>query len=744
MKQNALNKKSNFLKIAQLGIGQKIYVVMALLVGIALTMAVSTYMLISEITITTQRLAQHDLPQMINSGSLDRESAALALNARFLVHAETKEDVEKIIATISKILSTMEQLVKNLDLSKDEHSVFSEEIEHISKIIPKLADNTKNRLSILQDIGQKMQKAKKIHDDLIKDTAPFYDDVESNLMISIGNITNLGKIIKLDDAKKIKKLVMMQNNQDKGVNIKNTPTIDMKKSGKDLEINVTTLSNALKYIADINLLSGYYNTAEKLGNKEKLMSLKNLYTATENKIKTAVKTIDSEDLQSHTLDFLALGTGNKNIFSLRESYLIDTTSAEKMSNELLLVLNSMQDNVTKQTSLIQDSAKNSGSNAIERSENIHIVIIGASLLLLLVSTSISVLYVRPVIVKRVLAIYDATTRIAAGDLETPIEKTGNDELTKISEALVTFKDNIIENKKLEEAQKATKQEQEEARKATMLMMAEQFEIQIGQIVEMVAGRAQEMQEMTNTLSTTIQETSTRSDAVVHAANQASANVQTVAAGAEEMSASIKEISVNVTDTVGTAKECTVAAKKSQSKLDELRHAIEEIDAVIQSINDVAEQTNLLALNATIEAARAGDAGKGFAVVANEVKALANQTHNMTEEISNKVNHVKESARDTISTVDNILLQITSVDEKTTNVAAAIEEQNATTIEISRSIQEAAQGTDSVSKNIQDIQQSATESTSSTEQLKTASSELSEQTKNLQASVKEFLTEIRTA
>lgn len=64
------------------------------------------------------------------------------------------------------------------------------------------------------------------------------------------------------------------------------------------------------------------------------------------------------------------------------------------------------------------------------------------------------------------------------------------------------------------------------------------------------------------------------------------------------------------------------------------------------IQDIAAQTNLLALNASIEAARAGESGKGFSVVANEVRKLAEQTHNFAVQMSENLRAVETNAMET--------------------------------------------------------------------------------------------------
>ncbi|WP_311774237.1 MULTISPECIES: methyl-accepting chemotaxis protein [unclassified Nostoc] len=108
---------------------------------------------------------------------------------------------------------------------------------------------------------------------------------------------------------------------------------------------------------------------------------------------------------------------------------------------------------------------------------------------------------------------------------------------------------------------------------------------------------------------------------------------------------------------------------------------------------IAGQTNLLALNATIEAARAGDAGRGFAVVANEVKELAKQTANATEDISQRIEAIQTDTTSAVQAITQITDIINQINDFQSTIASAIEEQTTTTNEISRNIiAEAAKGT----------------------------------------------------
>lgn len=188
--------------------------------------------------------------------------------------------------------------------------------------------------------------------------------------------------------------------------------------------------------------------------------------------------------------------------------------------------------------------------------------------------------------------------------------------------------------------------------------------------------------------------------ITTSAEEMSSAVNTVATAVEEMTASLTEVSHSAGKAAKVANKADENAASTRQVVNALGQSAREIENVIELIKGIASQTNLLALNATIEAASAGEAGKGFAVVANEVKALAKQSAEATEEIRRRIEEMQHNTGSAIQAIGEISEVIAEINQINNTIAAAVEEQTATAGEISRSVAGAAEASSEVSKNVQ--------------------------------------------
>ncbi len=223
--------------------------------------------------------------------------------------------------------------------------------------------------------------------------------------------------------------------------------------------------------------------------------------------------------------------------------------------------------------------------------------------------------------------------------------------------------------------------------------------ELASISKEIATNSQKTAEKSNNVAAASEEMSTNMNSVAAATEQTTANIQTIVTASEEMTATINEIAKNTARGNETTSDAVKKAKEVSEKVDKLDKASIQISKVTETISDISEQTNLLALNATIEAARAGEAGKGFAVVAGEIKALAQQTAEATNEIKERILEVQTTTSESVTAIESIVSVINEVNEIVSTVATAIEEQSATTSEISNNVSQIAQGIQEVNNNI---------------------------------------------
>ncbi|HVJ53712.1 MAG TPA: methyl-accepting chemotaxis protein [Aliidongia sp.] len=348
------------------------------------------------------------------------------------------------------------------------------------------------------------------------------------------------------------------------------------------------------------------------------------------------------------------------------------------------------------------------------------------------------------IARPVVAMTEAMRKLAAKDMSTVIPAQGRrDEVGQMAMTVQIFKDAMIESDRLAAAQAAEAEvKMSRAHKVDDLTRA--FEKEMVVIVQGVTTQATELQTTAQSMSSAAGRASSQAATVAAASEQATQNVNMVAASTEELAASVREISQQVLHSTRMTGEAVTQAGSTNEQIQGLAHAAQKIGEVVKLINGIASQTNLLALNATIEAARAGDAGKGFAVVATEVKALANQTAEATEEISAQITAIQEATKVSVLSIQTITKTIVKVNETATAIASAVEEQGAATQEIARNVSEAAKGTADVTSNISGVNQAAQQTGAAATDVLAAASNLSRNGELLQTQMGKFLRDMRAA
>jgi methyl-accepting chemotaxis protein len=371
--------------------------------------------------------------------------------------------------------------------------------------------------------------------------------------------------------------------------------------------------------------------------------------------------------------------------------------------------------------------------------------LGAAALVLLAVTAGIVFAISHNISHALNLLRDKMAKLADGNLEIAITGTDRgDEIGDMAKTVQVFKDNAAAMRRMQAEQAEQAHQNEREKKQIMTDLADDFERRVGGIVDALSGAASQMQSTARTMSSTADGTREKSLAVASAADQATANVQTVAAASEELSASITEIGRQVAHASDVSKKAAEEGEKTNSTVAGLADAAQKIGEVVALINGIAAQTNLLALNATIEAARAGDAGKGFAVVASEVKNLAAQTAKATDDIRAQITAIQTETGSAVETIQSISRTILEVNQISTSIAAAVEQQAAATQEITRNVQQAAGGTQDVSNNINGVSSAVEEAGTAASQVRTAADHLAEQAGALRGEVDQFLSTVRAA
>ena len=338
---------------------------------------------------------------------------------------------------------------------------------------------------------------------------------------------------------------------------------------------------------------------------------------------------------------------------------------------------------------------------------------------------------------------NAMTSLADGQTDVDIPPQGRDEVGRMATALESFRQSLIERARLMTEREAEQKLAEEKR-AAMRDLAERFETNASEVVATVSQASERLHSTATELTGAADSTLNQATTVATSAEQASINVDTVAGATEEMGSSISEITRQMELQDQAANDAVQSAEQSDTQIKSLAEKVDSISTVVSLINGIAEQTNLLALNATIEAARAGEAGRGFAVVASEVKTLANQTGQATEQIAGQIRDVQSQTNLAVDAIAEINTRIDRIRDISQAVSRAMGEQSAAALEMGRHTLEASSGTRQVSEAIAQVQTASQQTQESTSSVLDAASDLSVQAKRLSDEVAQFMERVRAA
>ncbi|MBD1548745.1 methyl-accepting chemotaxis protein [Roseibium aggregatum] len=384
------------------------------------------------------------------------------------------------------------------------------------------------------------------------------------------------------------------------------------------------------------------------------------------------------------------------------------------------------------------------SLASSRQADTALVLIGAAIVAAIAVSILLAFTLTFVIAGPIRRLTDVMARLAGGDTDVEIPSTGQrDEIGAMSRTVQVFRDNDLERQRLE-AQTEQAQARQADRQAQVDALIAGFRDSVQGLLGSLDETAQDMDSTARALSDMAARSAEQASNTATASEGASMNVENVAGAAEELSASIGEIGSQVQRTTDIVSSATDAVRDTNGKVQDLAEAANRIGEVVTLIQAIAEQTNLLALNATIEAARAGEAGKGFAVVAAEVKELATQTSNATEEISSQIAAIQGSTTDAVNAISAISSTMEEVDGYTQSIASAVTQQGAATNEISGNVQRASEGTRAVQDNMHDLAETVEQTQAASGSVLTAAGHLGQRSEALKGEIETFLERVAAA
>lgn len=197
-------------------------------------------------------------------------------------------------------------------------------------------------------------------------------------------------------------------------------------------------------------------------------------------------------------------------------------------------------------------------------------------------------------------------------------------------------------------------------------------------VESIIGNTISQAERTEDMEQKVDDMSGAIDGIVQ-------NVEILTNSAEKMKECNRMADSIMEELVSISKASSTAVENVRNQTDLTNQSAMQIRTVTEIIAGISSQTNLLALNASIEAARAGEQGKGFAVVAEEIRTLADQSRESSEQINAIVNELIENSNVSVDITQQVSEAFVQQNEKIKETESIFASLNTEIAQVSDSI-----------------------------------------------------------
>ena len=328
----------------------------------------------------------------------------------------------------------------------------------------------------------------------------------------------------------------------------------------------------------------------------------------------------------------------------------------------------------------------------------------------------------------------AATAMSQGDLRVQrLEDQSNDELGVLSQAF---------NQLSQDLRVLTQGIRENA--DSLLSMTQEVNFSVEQTnhagqeitvsIQTVAISADQQQRGVNEMSDTLRQ-------IIGGLGEVASNSQTVTRSVNLAQVAAENGHQYLDKASGQMTEISQATQLTSQKIFSLEETSTAVGQIVQTISSIAEQTNLLALNAAIEAARAGEQGRGFAVVADEVRKLAEQSRQATQEIETLISGIRTTITEAVQAMSLSTQEVVSGTQVVSRAGSAfvdiLHEINAVAEEVgtvATSVEKMAVGSSEIVEGMKSLLSSAEESLNSTHTISASAEEQSAAMEQVTASI----------